>query len=120
VKKYLFLVVFTSCLSGCATTGTNVSEKQTAAFQVGVATESDVEGRLGSPQTKETDSSGTIKIGYVFAKASYKASTFIPVVGLFTGGLNEETNTVYFTFGSDGKLQKTSTQAGKIDVKTGL
>jgi hypothetical protein len=98
-------------LSGCVSSGTQVKESQLTSFQTGVTTERDVRAALGPPQSVSTSTYGVRTIAYSGLRASPKAATFIPIVGLFAGGANVQASSAVFSFGPDGKLtQMTNSQ----------
>jgi hypothetical protein len=106
-------------LSGCVSSGTQVKESQLTSFQKGVTTEPDVIKALGPPQSTTTSTTGIRTIVYYGLRASPKAATFIPVVGLFAGGAKAQTNSVVFMFGPDGKMTEMTSQQTNAESRMG-
>lgn len=107
-------------IAGCVSSGTQVKDAQLDQFQKGVTTEADVTKALGPAQSVSRTSDGKRILVYVGTHAQAKASSFIPVVGLFTGGATAHVTTVSFTFGPDGKLADYTSSESNSDVRTGI
>lgn len=107
-------------LAACASSGTQVKDSALTQFQKGVTTDTDVVKALGPPTATTTNSDGTRVISYVGTQARAKASSFIPIVGLFKGGATGQTNVVTFRFGPDHKLIDYSSTQSNVDVNTGI
>ena len=106
-------------VSGCATSGTLVSEKQTMEFQEGVTTEQEIREKLGEPTTIVTSGKGRTLI-YTGATYQTKAATFVPIVGLFAGGADTRSTSVTFIIGPDGKMQEMTRSETNLDTTTRL
>ena len=107
-------------LAGCATTGTRVDDAAVDKFTPGVTTEADVTKALGAPQYRSRNSDGTTMVMYNYAHTQVKGATFIPVVGLFAGGVKADMTNARFTFDANGKLTDTSNGGQQFDVKAPL
>src|SRR6185295_3625413 len=105
--------------AGCTTSGTQVSRAQSQQFKPGVTTEQDVVAVLGQPQT-EMDAPDGHWLIYTGMRARVKATSFIPLVGLFAGGAHSELDSVKFCFGSDGKLTHVDNSHYSADAHAGL
>jgi outer membrane protein assembly factor BamE (lipoprotein component of BamABCDE complex) len=101
-------------LAGCVSSGTKVDTTQIASFQKGKTTYAQVVQALGPPISVSTLSDGTRIIGYGYVHAEPRAASFIPVVGLFAGGADAQSQSVIFTFGPDGTLRDYSTTTSKV------
>ena len=86
-------------LSGCASTGVQVTDDQIAQFKEGQTTKQQVIATLGQPTTTMRNSDGTTMLMYTYAEARTRASTFIPIVGMFTGGVDTRSNNVVLVKG---------------------
>jgi hypothetical protein len=107
-------------LSGCASSGTKVSEQQVQAFQKGTSTRAQVVAALGAPTSTLVQSDGTRIDVYMHIQASANAASFVPIVGLFAGGATGSTDSATFTYDAAGTLQRSTWGHSASDVKTGL
>jgi outer membrane protein assembly factor BamE (lipoprotein component of BamABCDE complex) len=73
-------------LAGCASAGTKVDPSAAAKIQKGITTKVEVIALLGQPMTDTLDSNGKEMMFWSYAQTQIKGTTFIPVVGLFSGG----------------------------------
>lgn len=74
----------------------------------------------GPPTPAPESAQGVPCWTYSFARASTKASSFIPVVGAFAGGINAQSQSLMLTFGADGILKDFVNSVSGMDVGTGL
>ena len=108
-------------LSGCAATGTKLTEQQIAQLEIGKTTYDQAIEILGEPTDVDLDSDGNRILVYEHTKAKAKGVNFIPVVGLFAGGTNTERDITKLYFGKDGVLKDMISRLGiKGDIKTGV
>ncbi len=115
----LFLII-PSMLVGCATAGVKIDQQQAAAFQPGIATYADIIAKFGKPSRETMMGNGSRTVAYVYVRSTARPQSFIPVVGAFVGGADQETSSVAFRFAPDGKLIDHTTSSGQIGVGTGL
>lgn len=118
--KKLLIPLLALALSGCMSSGTQVTEEQAGQFTKGVTTEAQVIARLGPPQSTVRNDDGSRIDAYTYMKASANAVDFIPYVGLLAGGSTGKYTTVAFTFDSAGVLKSYSSSSGTQDINTGL
>jgi hypothetical protein len=91
-------------MAGCASTGVHVDEAKVTQFRDVKTTYGDVVGSLGQPTSSMVASTGNRTIMYVYAHAQVRAATFVPVVGMFAGGMDTTSTSASFTFDRDGVL----------------
>lgn len=91
-----------------------------AQFKVGVSTVADVEAVYGRPTTESALSTGEHVLVYAQTRARVKATTFIPVIGLFAGGARASSQSVSFVFDKDGKLKSYSDQTTNVDCNSAI
>ena len=113
------VIVVAMALAGCATSGRQISTTQMAAMEKGKTTYTDVVARLGKPTLDTVMADGSRTALYNFTKAGIKGATFIPIVGLFAGGMNVSGSAVTFNFDPAGVLKDYSTSTSNIDTKNG-
>lgn len=118
-KKVAAAVIF-CFLTGCASQGRVIDLQQVKQIQEGVSTEADVQRLLGAPYAKSLSSDGKIIMQYIHTVSKTKGSTFVPVVGLFKGGVNIRQETLSVLIGADGKVEKYTYNEGGDEIKTGL
>jgi outer membrane protein assembly factor BamE (lipoprotein component of BamABCDE complex) len=108
----LAVIAIAALVTGCASSGVQVSQQAATQFKEGVSTEADIVRTLGRP-TSVTVSSNRKFISYSGAQYQVKPASFIPIVGAFAGGADYTVSTATYEIGPDGVLQHvTFTQAG--------
>lgn len=107
-------------LSGCATVGRRIDPSAVQHLQIGQTTREQAVALLGTPDSSTQIGTGGTMWTYTFARASTKASSFIPVVGAFAGGTNVQSQSLVLTFGADGILKDFVSSVSGTDVGTGL
>lgn len=119
VNKLICVCIGIILLAGCASSGVKVTDSQARQFKTGVSTRNQVISILGQPTSSTRSSDGTITLQYVYAESTTRASSFIPFVGLFTGGADVKSNIASFKFNKDGILQETNTTESNYGVGLG-
>lgn len=114
----LVWVLFLVC--GCATSGTKIDQSKITQIKEGVTTEQEVLQILGSPQTKTLSSDGKIIMLYLYTKVKNRASNFIPVVNLMTGGMDMQQQMLTVLIGKDGKVEKYTLNDSTSAINSGL
>src|ERR1700685_215617 len=99
------VVIAALLLSGCVSSGTQVTDEQAAQFKKGFTTEAEVIAKLGPPDATARSDDGSKVDSYTYVKASANAADFIPYVGLLAGGSSGKYTTVAFSFNSAGILK---------------
>ncbi|HDL6696475.1 TPA: hypothetical protein PXJ63_000580 [Yersinia enterocolitica] len=115
-----FIAIF--LVSGCSTSGNQKIKNETAqSLQSKIiknkTTKTDIITKLGEPDTRTTLDDGNEQWRYFMSNNQFNAATFIPVVGLFTGGSQTQSKTLEigfkgetvsrWTFSSDNNNSKT-------------
>ena len=113
----LMLCIF---LVGCATVGTKIDASKLSQIKENVTTKAEVENILGKPQSISLTSDGKTLMMYQYVKASSKGSNFVPVVNLFSGGMNMNMQIIQVLIGKDDKVEKYILNDSANDIKTGL
>lgn len=120
MKEIGIVVALCVILSGCMSSGTQVTDQQAAQFQKGVTTESDVIARLGEPDSITKQMDGSAILVYMHVEARPNAVDYVPIVGLFAGGATSTTTAVSFTFDASGRLRGYTSTNSKADVHAGI
>lgn len=107
-------------LAGCVSSGIKVSDDKLSSLEVNKTTKSEVLQSLGKPSSQIKNSDGTSVIVYSRVKASAKATSYIPIVGLFAGGVNSEATNVILHFDASETLTNYQTTSAENDTSTGL
>jgi hypothetical protein len=105
--------------AGCASTGVNVSDQQTAAFVKGKTTRAEVVAALGPPTGETHMADGTRLIMYTYAEAKARAATYIPFVGAFVGGADSHGRTVGLRFDDHDLLLDITTTESSNSTQLG-
>ncbi|HIC3679647.1 TPA: hypothetical protein ACW4EH_004808, partial [Salmonella enterica] len=121
---FLFLTI-TFLLSGCSSTGNQSLRNETSqSLQSKIVknktTKSEITSALGEPDTRTTLDSGNESWRYFMVNNQINASSFIPIVGLFTGGSQSQARTLDIDFKGDIVSQwsfsenNSTTQSGPV------
>ena len=108
ITSSFFIIVF--LLSGCSTSGNqNLKSETPQSLQSKIiknkTTKAGLLAQLGEPDTRTTLDDGNEQWRYFMYNNQFNASTFIPVVGLLTGGSQTQSRTleIYFNGETVGK-----------------
>jgi hypothetical protein len=116
----LFLGVLIALAAGTCSIAKTVTADDAAQFKVGVATVSDVEAKLGKPMVATNNSDGTVILTYYAGKTHVKGATFIPIVGLFAGGVDSQSAVLMFIFDGNGLLKSSSSSNSSFDCSSNI
>lgn len=120
----LALISGSLILSGCVSSGnqalkTETQESVRSKLVKGKTTNQDVLSQFGEPYSRSTLDSGEEVWTYVMHNSQMSTTSFIPVVGLFTGSSDNQNKTLQITFNKN-VVNKWSFSAGNSAVKTGI
>jgi outer membrane protein assembly factor BamE (lipoprotein component of BamABCDE complex) len=120
----LSLLTASLMLAGCVSSGNQMLKSETqesvkAKLIKGKTTKEDVQANFGAPYSRSTLDSGEEVWSYVMHNSQMNATSFIPVVGLFTGGSDNQSKTLQITFNGN-VVNKWSFSSGSNDIKTGI
>ena len=107
-------------VAGCAASGVKVTDDQLSQFHEGQSTKQQVIAALGQPTMTMRNADGTTMVMYTYSEARTRASTFIPIVGAFAGGVDSRASTAVLTFDQDGVLKNTSSSSSQYGTATGI
>lgn len=118
---FLFAI---SLISGCSTSGNQNLKNETAqSLQSKIikdkTTKTELLTQLGEPDTRTTLDSGNEQWRYFMYNNQFNASTFIPVVGLLTGGSQTQSKTLEIDFKGE-IVSKWSFSADNSNTKSGI
>lgn len=126
MKKFITSAFFISALliSGCWTSGNQHLKNETSqSLQSKIiknkTTKSEIITALGEPETKTTLDSGNEEWTYSMDNNQFDATTFIPVVGLLTGGSQTQAKTLEIEFKGE-TVSKWSFSENTSRMNTGL
>lgn len=120
ITASFFIIVF--LLSGCSISGNqNLKNETPQSLQSKIiknkTTKTELLTKLGEPDTRTTLDDGKEQWKYFMSNNQFNATTFIPVVGLLTGGSQTQSKTLEidfkgetvskWTFSSDNNNTKT-------------
>lgn len=107
-------------MGACASSGVQVTEQQTSAFEKGKTTRQEVIAKLGKPTMQTNLGDGTKLVQYTYAEATVRPSTFIPFVGAFVGGADSRSSHVALKFDAQDKLIDVTSSESQMGTATGL
>ncbi|MCX5888587.1 MAG: outer membrane protein assembly factor BamE [Deltaproteobacteria bacterium] len=115
----LVLAVALLASQGCASSGNPKVADFNPSTQVeyGKTTKQEIQAMLGEPNGKSFGMNGREIWIYTYARAQAKPATFIPLVGLFAGGMDTSGKNLTFAFDENGVLQKQG--SGEVQVQGG-
>ncbi|MBV8875934.1 MAG: outer membrane protein assembly factor BamE [Metakosakonia sp.] len=124
MKKLAVTLLLAVSLTACVNTGNQTlkSESQESIkskLVKGKTTKEDVQANFGTPYSRSTLDSGEEVWSYVMHNSQMNATSFIPVVGLFTGGSDNQSKTLQISFNGN-VVNKWSFSSGSNDIKTGI
>lgn len=105
---------------GAASSGTMVTDEQIEQFKVGKAERKEVVEKLGAPEVSQKAEDGTTRDTYIRSESHTKATSYIPIVGIFTGGSKTKTHMVTFIYTKKGVLKAVSTEDQNTEAKRGF
>lgn len=121
MKTILAIIMATTLLaSGCVSTGRKIDQAAADSIKKGETTRAQVGQMLGAPEMVTKKGNGDTVYIYNYMRATPKASTFIPYVGMFMGGANVQTQTTSVTFGPDNVVKDFSSTQGATESDIGL
>lgn len=126
MNKFITSSFFISTLliSGCSTSGNQHLKNETSQslpskIIKNKTTKSEIITALGEPETKTTLDSGNEEWTYSMDNNQFDATTFIPVIGLLTGGSQTQAKTLEIEFKGE-TVSKWSFYENKSRMNTGL
>ncbi|EBE4782480.1 hypothetical protein FHK17_24540 [Salmonella enterica] len=122
ITSSFFIIVF--LLSGCSTSGNqNLKNETLQSLQSKIiknkTTKTELLSKLGEPDTRTTLDDGNEQWKYFMSNNQFSATTFIPVVGLFTGGSQTQSKTLEIDFKGE-TVSKWTFSSDNNNTKTGI
>jgi len=118
--KRIILVVLALGLLGCATSGKPIQQDKVVQIKEGVTTKEEVIALMGKPAIHTLNGDGKEIMMYTHIKANTRASSFIPVVGLFVSGADMKQQSLQILIGKEGKVEKYIFTDSETPMNTGL
>ncbi|EBO9651613.1 hypothetical protein JP88_004646 [Salmonella enterica subsp. enterica] len=126
MNRFIFSVFFISVflISGCSTSGNQHLKNETSqSLQSKIiknkTTKSEIITALGEPDTRTTLDNGNEEWTYSMDNNQFDAATFIPVIGLLTGGSQTQAKTLEIEFKGE-TVSKWTFSENKSRMNTGL
>ena len=126
MKKIIVTSFFIAiCLiTGCSTSGNQKIKNETAqSLQSKIikdkTTKTELLAQLGEPDTRTTLDDGNEQWRYFMYNNQFNASTFIPVVGLLTGGSQTQSRTLEIDFNGE-TVSKWTFSTDNNNTKSGI
>lgn len=122
IKSSFFIIVF--LLSGCSTSGNqNLKNETPQSLQSKIiknkTTKTELLTKLGEPDTRTILDDGNEQWRYFMYNNQFNASTFIPVVGLLTGGSQTQSRTLEIDFNGE-TVSKWTFSTDNNNTKSGI
>ncbi|HBQ5292144.1 TPA: hypothetical protein ACN7D8_005350 [Klebsiella pneumoniae] len=122
ITSSFFIIVF--LLSGCSTSGNqNLKNETPQSLQSKIiknkTTKTELLTKLGEPDTRTTLDDGNEQWKYFMSNNQFNATTFIHVVGLFTGGSQTQSKTLEIDFKGE-TVSKWTFSSDNNNTKTGI
>ena len=122
ITSSFFIIVF--LLSGCSTSGNqNLKNETPQSLQSKIiknkTTKTELLTKLGEPDTRTTLDDGNEQWRYFMYNNQFNASTFIPVVGLLTGGSQTQSRTLEIDFNGE-TVSKWTFSTDNNNTKSGI
>ncbi|EAR7757558.1 hypothetical protein EZ440_22690 [Salmonella enterica] len=117
-------IITTLFITGCSTSGNQKIKNETAqSLQSKIiknkTTKAEIVSKLGEPDTKTTLDDGNEQWRYFMSNNQFNAATFIPVLGLFTGGSQTQSKTLDIEFNGQ-TVSKWTFSSENNNSKTGI
>ncbi|WP_180254161.1 hypothetical protein [Enterobacter kobei] len=117
-------IITTLFITGCSTSGNQKIKNETAqSLQSKIiknkTTKAEIVSKLGEPDTKTTLDDGNEQWRYFMSNNQFNAATFIPVLGLFTGGSQTQSKTLDIEFNAQ-TVSKWTFSSENNNSKTGI
>ena len=106
-------------LTACASSGRKIDQSKVDQIKKGSSTKEQVLALIGTPEKITKDGDGNTTFSYHYVYASAKGESFIPIVGMFAGGVNTKEQSVTVKFGPDGEVPQVESSVGASDVSQG-
>ena len=121
ITASFFIIVF--LLSGCSISGNqNLKNETPQSLQSKIiknkTTKTELLTKLGEPDTRTTLDDGKEQWKYFMSNNQFNATTFIPVVGLLTGGSQTQSKTLEIDFKGE-TVSKWTFSSDNNNTKTG-
>ncbi|EEC2776914.1 hypothetical protein ACFJ96_004274 [Salmonella enterica] len=122
ITSSFFIIVF--LLSGCSTSGNqNLKNETPQSLQSKIiknkTTKTELLTKLGEPDTRTTLDDGNEQWRYFMYNNQFNASTFIPVIGLLTGGSQTQSKTLEIDFNGE-TVSKWTFSTDNNNTKSGI
>ena len=122
ITSSFFIIVF--LLSGCSTSGNqNLKNETPQSLQSKIiknkTTKTELLTKLGEPDTRTTLDDGKEQWKYFMSNNQFNATTFIPVVGLLTGGSQTQSKTLEIDFNGE-TVSKWTFSTDNNNTKSGI
>lgn len=104
MRKVFLIVLGLIFLVGCASYGNKqiTDDNKVSQIVIGQSTKAEVRAVVGAPNKVTLTDNDEEIWEYTYLRYQTRASTFVPVVGLFTGGADTSTKTLTVRFTTTG------------------
>ena|SRR3989338_6635781 len=104
-KSNILLICF--LILGCASTsGRTIDQTKFSQIREGQTTKQEIINLFGKPEMTELLGNGITRLTYLHTKAKVKASSYVPIVNLFSSGMDIDTDKLEILIGENDIVQK--------------
>jgi outer membrane protein assembly factor BamE (lipoprotein component of BamABCDE complex) len=107
IMKKMILSLLCLMIVGCYSMGNKqiMDSSKTSQIQEGKTTKEEVRGSLGEPNHAQPMPNGEEMWMYTYSQSTTRPTTFIPLVGLFAGGMDTKSKSINLLFDANGVLK---------------
>lgn len=116
----ILIVLLVLFLAGCASTGRKMDMTKMGDIQKGVTTRAELIEWFGSPQSVGLDAEGRSIAQWIYVHASSQGQNFIPVVGAFTMGFDQQMQQLVVSFDENNVVYNYTFNQSDTETGTNL
>jgi outer membrane protein assembly factor BamE (lipoprotein component of BamABCDE complex) len=124
MHRLIVVIALASGLSACVSAGNQVlktADAETVSHSIvdGQSTKASVQASFGDPNDTSFTDGGNDVWKYSYAYGTPKAATFIPIVGIFAGGMDVDKKTLVILFDKSGVVVKHTMSVSHEQIQRG-
>ena len=125
IKVFASLIIMAFTVISCASVGNDTLREETeenvaAKIKEGFTTKSQIKQMYGSPITTNYTDGGLEIWKYEFTRTHVKASSFVPIVGLFSGGQDGTKKELTILFDENDLVKKFNMSESDVELRSGF
>jgi outer membrane protein assembly factor BamE (lipoprotein component of BamABCDE complex) len=120
MKRISSIIILVILLTGCMTMGRKIDQAAADKIEKGKTTREQVVSLVGAPDQITRLGNGDMTFTYSYMRATPKAATFIPIIGIFAGGSDVQHQMFIVTFGPDNIVKDLFSTQGASEASMGI